>query len=68
MNSLRDKKKAELASVAILPAVLDVKKEGRLSQERFTEWKGRCNLDGNKQVQDRDFYQTYAPVAAWPLC
>jgi Reverse transcriptase (RNA-dependent DNA polymerase) len=29
------------------------------------KWKVQLNIDGGKQVQGFDYWETYAPVAAW---
>ena len=61
------RRKADLPSnVPILPAVWAMRRKRKSDTGEIYKWKSRCNLDGSKQVQDRDFYQTYAPVAAWP--
>ena len=61
------RRKADLPSnIPILPAVWAMRRKRKSDTGEIYKWKSRCNLDGSKQVQDRDFYQTYAPVAAWP--
>jgi hypothetical protein len=49
----------------ILPAVWAMRRKRKLLTGEIYKWKSRLNLDGSKQVEGRDFWQTYAPVATW---
>ena len=61
------KKRSELPpGTPILPGVWALKRKRRILTGEVYKHKGRWNLDGSKQVQGRDYDQTYAPTASWP--
>ena len=47
------------------PAVWAMKRKRRVKTREIYKWKARLNLDGSKQMEGRDYDQTYAPVATW---
>jgi Reverse transcriptase (RNA-dependent DNA polymerase) len=49
----------------ILPAVWAMKRKRRILDGTVVKWKARLNVDGGKQVQGLDYWETYAPVASW---
>ena len=51
----------------ILPGVWALKRKRRILSGEVYKHKARWNLDGSKQVFGRDYEETYAPVAQWPV-
>ena len=47
------------------PAVWAMKRKRRVKTREIYKWKARLNLDGSKQMEGRDYDQTYAPVVTW---
>jgi hypothetical protein len=50
----------------IIPAVWSMKRKRRISTREVYKWKARLAFDGSKQIHGVNFWETYAPVAAWP--
>jgi hypothetical protein len=51
----------------ILPGVWSMKRKRRLRTGEVYKWKSRLTLDGSKETKGKDFWDTYAPVVAWPI-
>lgn len=49
----------------VLPAVWAMKRKRRIKTREVYKWKARLNLDGSKQTKGKDYWDSYAPVAAW---
>jgi Reverse transcriptase (RNA-dependent DNA polymerase) len=52
-------------SARVLPAVWAMKRKRKILDGTIYKWKARLNIDGGKQVQGLDYWETYAPVASW---
>lgn len=52
--------------VPILPAVWHMRRKRHILTGEVYKWKARCNIDGSKQIEGRDFEFMHAPVAGWP--
>ena len=50
-----------------LPAVWAMKRKRKIVTGEVYKWKARLNIDGSKQEHGRDYWETYAPVASWPI-
>jgi hypothetical protein len=58
-------KKSEVPEDArILPAVWAMRRKIRILDGSIYKWKARLNVDGGKQVQGLDYWETYAPPVA----
>ena len=51
----------------IFPAVWAMRRKRRVISREVYKWKARLNFDGSKQQAEKDYGQTYAPVATWEL-
>ena len=51
--------------VPILPAVWAMRHKRQIATREVYKWKARLNIDGSKQVQGVNYWETYAPVASW---
>jgi len=51
---------------AVMPAVWQMKRKRDIKTQEVYKWKGRINIDGSKQIKGVNYWDTYAPVAAWP--
>lgn len=49
----------------ILPAVWQMKRKRDIRTRKVKKWKARLNIDGSRMIKNRDYDQTYAPVANW---
>jgi hypothetical protein len=49
----------------ILPAEWAMRRKRRIMDGSIHKWKARLNIDGGKEVQGLDYWETYAPVASW---
>ena len=49
----------------VLPAVWQMKRKRHIMTRKVYKWKARLNIDGSRQVYQRDYDETYAPVATW---
>jgi Reverse transcriptase (RNA-dependent DNA polymerase)/GAG-pre-integrase domain len=49
----------------VLPTVWAMRRKRRLSDGTVYKWKARINVDGSKQTYGENYWETYAPVAAW---
>ena len=49
----------------VLSAVWAMRRKRRISTQEVYKWKARLNIDGSKQVEGEDFWETYNPVANW---
>ena len=49
----------------ILPAVWAMKRKRDILTGKITKYKARLNVHGGKQIQGRDYFETYSPVATW---
>ena len=50
---------------SILPAVWQMKRKRRVLTGEIYKYKARLNIDGSRQVKGVNYWDTYAPVAAW---
>ncbi len=51
--------------IKVLPSVWAMRRKRRLVDGTIYKWKARINVDGSKQTYGVDYWETYAPVAAW---
>ena len=51
----------------ILPAVWAMKRKRRILTQEIYKWKARLSIDSGKQVHGVHYWETYAPVVAWPI-
>ena len=51
----------------IAPAVWSMKRKRRVTTGEVYRWKARLAYDGSKQTHGKNYWQTYAPVAQWPI-
>jgi hypothetical protein len=49
----------------IMPSVWAMKRKRRISDREIYKWKARLNIDGSKQEEGVNFWETFAPVASW---
>ena len=49
----------------IMPAVWAMKRKRKISTRVVYKWKARLNIDGSKQEEGVNFWETFAPVASW---
>jgi Reverse transcriptase (RNA-dependent DNA polymerase) len=49
----------------VLPTVWAMRRKRRLATGEIYKWKARLNVDGSKQEHGVNYWDTYAPVAAW---
>lgn len=49
----------------ILPSVWAMRRKWKVLTGEVYKWKACLNMDGSRQVEGWDFWQTYAPVATW---
>jgi Reverse transcriptase (RNA-dependent DNA polymerase) len=49
----------------IRPCVWAMRRKSRILDGTVYKWKARLNVDGGKQIRGVDYWETYAPVAAW---
>jgi Reverse transcriptase (RNA-dependent DNA polymerase)/GAG-pre-integrase domain len=49
----------------VLPAVWAMRRKRRVLDGAIYKWKSRLNVDGGKQIQGLDYWETYAPVTSW---
>jgi hypothetical protein len=49
----------------ILPAVWAMKRKRRIATREVYKWKARLNIDGSKQEEGVNFWETFSPVASW---
>lgn len=50
---------------SIVPAVWAMRRKRDISTREVYKWKARLNYHGGKQTKGIDYWETYAPVAAW---
>jgi hypothetical protein len=50
----------------IIQAVWSMKRKQHISTREVYKWKARLAFDESKQIHGVNFWETYAPVAAWP--
>ena len=51
--------------VKILPAVWAMKRKRRIATREVYKWKARLNIDGSKQEEGVNYWETFSPVASW---
>jgi hypothetical protein len=51
--------------VKILPAVWAMKCKRRIATCEVYKWKARLNIDGSKQEESVNYWETFSPVASW---
>ena len=51
----------------LLPCVWQLTRKRDIITGEIKKHKARLNIDGSRMVQHRDYDQTYAPVASWPI-
>ncbi len=49
----------------ILPAVWAMKRKRRIATREVYKWKARLNIDGSKQEEGVNYWETFSPVASW---
>ena len=49
----------------IMPSVWAMKRKRRIADREIYKWKARLNIDGSKQEEGVNFWETFAPVASW---
>ncbi len=49
----------------ILPAVWAMKRKHRIATREVYKWKARLNIDGSKQEEGVNYWETFSPVASW---
>ena len=49
----------------IIPSVWAMKRKRRIATREIYKWKARLNIDGSKQEEGVNFWETFAPVASW---
>jgi Reverse transcriptase (RNA-dependent DNA polymerase)/GAG-pre-integrase domain len=49
----------------ILPAVWAMKRKRRIATREIYKWKARLNIDGSKQEEGVNYWETFSPVASW---
>ena len=49
----------------VVPSVWAMRRKRRLDTQEVYRWKARLNYDGRKQTKGVNYWETYAPVAAW---
>jgi hypothetical protein len=49
----------------ILPSVWAMKRKRRIATREIYKWKARLNIDGSKQTQGVNYWDTFSPVASW---
>ena len=51
----------------VLPAVWAFRRKRRIATGKVYKWKARLNIHGGRQTKNVNFWETYAPVASWPI-
>ena len=51
----------------ILPSVWQLRRKRHLSTGKIKKYKARINVDGSKQIKNKHYDLTYAPVASWSI-
>ena len=51
----------------ILPSVWQLRRKRHLSTGKIKKYEARINVDGSKQIKDKHYDLTYAPVASWSI-
>ncbi|KAI2508434.1 hypothetical protein MHU86_5961 [Fragilaria crotonensis] len=59
------KKSAVPKGHKIMPSVCSMKRKRRIATREVYKWKARLNIDGSKQEEGVNFWETFAPVASW---
>ncbi|KAI2490981.1 hypothetical protein MHU86_23583 [Fragilaria crotonensis] len=59
------KKSAVPKGHKIMPSVWSMKRKRRIATREVYKWKARLNIDGSKQEEGVNFWETFAPVASW---
>jgi hypothetical protein len=49
----------------ILPSVWAMKRKRCIATRDIYKWKARLNIDGSKQTQGVNYWDTFSPVASW---
>ena len=49
----------------ILPAVWAMKRKRKIATREVYKWKARLNIDGSKQEEGVNYWETFSPVASW---
>jgi hypothetical protein len=49
----------------VLPAVWAMKCKRRIATREVYKWKARLNIDGSKQEEGVNYWETFSPVASW---
>jgi hypothetical protein len=49
----------------VLPAVWAMKRKRRIATREVYKWKARLNIDGSKQEEGVNYWETFSPVASW---
>ncbi len=59
------KKSAVPKGHKIMPSVWSMKRKRKIATREIYKWKARLNIDGSKQEEGVNFWETFAPVASW---
>jgi hypothetical protein len=59
------KKSAVPKDHKIMPSVWSMKRKRKIATREIYKWKTRLNIDGSKQEEGVNFWETFAPVASW---
>jgi hypothetical protein len=51
--------------IKILPAVWVMKRKRLIATREVYKWKARLNIDGSKQEEGVNYWETFSPVASW---
>ena len=51
--------------IEILPSVWAMKQKRRIATREVYKWKARLNIDGSKQTEGVNYWDTFSPVASW---
>jgi hypothetical protein len=49
----------------ILPAVWAMKRKRRIATREVYKWEARLNIDGSKQEEGVNYWETFSPVVSW---
>jgi hypothetical protein len=59
------KKSAVPKGHKIMPSVWSMKRKRRIATREMYKWKPRLNIEGSKQEEGVNFWETFAPVSSW---
>jgi hypothetical protein len=59
------KKSAVPKGHKIMPSFWSMKRKRKIATREIYKWKARLNIDGSKQQEGVNLWETFAPVASW---